>query len=60
MFEYTTKEYETKDFDLPSLDRWLDRVGEEGWELVNVISKPSADDCSVFESHFYIFKRQLK
>ena len=60
MWEYKTIYKGSHDVDLHNMQQFLNTEGKEGWELVQVISKPNRTDPFYFSSHTFIFKKPTK
>ena len=58
MWEYQTIYRGNHETNLSNMSEFLNLKGKQGWELVQVISKPFRDDPFEFANHTFIFKRE--
>tara|TARA_B100002049_G_scaffold8710_1_gene6281 strand:- start:2048 stop:2503 length:456 start_codon:yes stop_codon:yes gene_type:complete len=59
MWEYQTIYRGNHETNLSNMSEFLNLKGKQGWELVQVISKPFRDDPFEFANHTFIFKRLI-
>ncbi|MBK5213615.1 MAG: DUF4177 domain-containing protein [Flavobacteriaceae bacterium] len=56
-WEYTTRYRGNHEVSISTMGEFLNQMGAQGWELVQVISKPARNDPFEFANHTFVFKR---
>ena len=56
-YEYQTRYYTAKDMPPQRIESYLNEKGQEGWELVHVITIPMIDSPGLIANYTFFWKR---
>lgn len=59
-YEYFIQFYTAGQMPVLSWEGFLNHMGDQGWELIQVVSKMMIDEPAQFANHTFVFKREKK